>query len=76
MGCLDCVSLEKQKRMKEYENTLTKINQEYADRNGNVWVAIVRTKNGIIGYREYGHESLARLEVLEYVLIMEGVVLR
>lgn len=74
--CLTCDAIEKSKRNKELQQLEIRISKEYANTNKQIkTIAIVETKNGIYGFREYGHESLARLTTIQYVFVIDGVVI-
>lgn len=74
MGCVDCAKVARDKHLAELNNVYKKIEHEYKNTNEIKTVAIVKTPNGFLSYREYGHDSLQRLETIQYVFVFEGVV--
>lgn len=75
MSCFDCELEAKKKRNRDIDNAILNIKNEYRYTNGETkTIAIVRLKNGNVGYRPSDHESLERLEILLYVFVTNGVV--
>lgn len=75
MGCYECDKAKAAKDTKKAEQR-AKIIEQLAEKfkdSATKTVAIVRTKNGFLSWREAGHESLNRLEVLEYLFLVYGV---
>lgn len=74
MGCIDCAKSAKDKYLAELNTIYKKIENEFRDKEEITTVAIVKTKNGFLSYREYGHDSLNRLETVQYVFVFEGII--
>ena len=72
--CMECLKAEEE-RLKELKQIYAKIKKENQPNDKEIKVfAVVKTPNGFLSYRPKGHEALSRLEIVQYLFLLNGVI--
>jgi len=70
--CSDCEKAHRTKKAQERLDLIQKASELYKGHNY-ITIAIVETKNGKLGIREIGDESLQRLKTVEFISFVQGI---
>jgi len=72
MACTSC-DKKKDNRYDDQRNAIKAQLQERFSGTETITVALVKTKNGFLGWRNEDDESLTRLKVMEYLFLVRGL---